>query len=130
MSVDTRLETANGARRAPLHPPMLAEQPRDEVSIRSLCVTIDRLTQLIERLLEREAAQVGKAAPMPRAYLTQRELQIARLIVEGLTTPQIAERLTLEQSTVKKHRSHIRKAVGTSERVGLAAKREEWEVAE
>ena len=39
--------------------------------------------------------------------LTERELQIVRLIARGLTTPQIAGALSLSPETVKWHRKKI-----------------------
>lgn len=39
--------------------------------------------------------------------LTQREIEIARLIIKGLTNGEIAEELCIAESTVKKHVSHI-----------------------
>lgn len=108
----------------------------------SLAATVQTQASSIDKLI---AALLGKsaitrdsaggawsepeapAAPSRRVYLTPRELEVARLIVDGLTTPQIATRLTLEPTTIKKHRSHIRKATGTSERAGLTATRETWD---
>jgi DNA-binding NarL/FixJ family response regulator len=46
-------------------------------------------------------------APPPAVPLTDRELQILRLIAAGATNRQIATRLHLSQGTVKNHISHI-----------------------
>jgi DNA-binding NarL/FixJ family response regulator len=51
----------------------------------------------------------AKAAPAPSGaepalqQLTRRELEVLRLVAEGLTTPQIAERLVLSTRTVENH---------------------------
>lgn len=39
--------------------------------------------------------------------LTNREIEVASLIAEGLTNPQIAERLKISTSTVDNHRTSI-----------------------
>lgn len=59
------------------------------------------------------------------ASLTPTEESVARLTVEGLTNPQIAERLFVSKYTVQTHLSHIFGKLGISSRVelaGLAAK--------
>jgi len=49
--------------------------------------------------------------------LTDRELQVLRLIVAGLSNPQIAEELFIAVSTVKSHVNHIYGKLGVSNRV-------------
>lgn len=59
------------------------------------------------------------------ASLTPTEESVARLTVEGLTNPQIAERLFVSKYTIQTHLSHIFGKLGISSRVelaGLAAK--------
>jgi DNA-binding NarL/FixJ family response regulator len=62
------------------------------------------------RLLERFAsaassadASYGKAL----AALTEREVEVLRLVAQGLSNREIAERLTLAEPTVKTHVSHL-----------------------
>ena len=52
--------------------------------------------------------------------LTGRELEIARLVVDRNTNPQIAARLFLSQKTVEAHLRNIFRKVGVSTRVELA----------
>jgi NarL family two-component system response regulator LiaR len=57
--------------------------------------------------------------------LTQRELEVLALIVEGLTNPDIADRLVVSRSTVKAHVSNILaklNASNRSEAVSIALK--------
>ena len=54
------------------------------------------------------------------AALTQRELQLARLVVDRKTNPQIAAELFLSQKTVETHLRNIFRKVGVSSRVELA----------
>ena len=53
--------------------------------------------------------------------LTPTELQVVRLVREGLTNPQIAARLFNSPGTVRAHMSHIFAKVGVSTRAELAA---------
>ena len=49
--------------------------------------------------------------------LTERELEVLRLMVEGCSNPDIAKRLSLSRSTVKTHVSHIMEKLGVNSRV-------------
>ena len=51
--------------------------------------------------------------------LTPRQIEVLRLMAEGLTTPQIAQRLRLSGKTVETHRGEIMKRVGIHDIVGL-----------
>jgi DNA-binding NarL/FixJ family response regulator len=61
-----------------------------------------------------------RAALQPPA-LTRRERQMLELVVEGLTNREIAERLYLAESTVKRHLSSTFKRLGVSSRREAAA---------
>jgi DNA-binding NarL/FixJ family response regulator len=52
--------------------------------------------------------------------LTERELQLARLVVDRKTNPEIAAELFLSQKTVETHLRNIFRKVGVSSRVELA----------
>ena len=54
------------------------------------------------------------------ASLTPTEVQIAALAAEGLTNPQIAERLFVSRSTVKTHLEHIYAKLDIAGRTELA----------
>jgi predicted ATPase/DNA-binding CsgD family transcriptional regulator len=56
------------------------------------------------------------------ASLTPTESQIVALVAEGLTNPQIADRLLMGRATVKTHLEHIFAKIGVSTRAELAAK--------
>jgi DNA-binding CsgD family transcriptional regulator len=53
--------------------------------------------------------------------LTPTELRVVELVAEGLTNPQIGERMFISRGTVKVHLSHIFAKLGTSTRAQLAA---------
>ena len=52
--------------------------------------------------------------------LTERELQVARLVVDRKTNPEIAAELFLSQKTVETHLRNIFRKVGVASRVELA----------
>ncbi|HEV7711195.1 MAG TPA: LuxR C-terminal-related transcriptional regulator [Asanoa sp.] len=53
--------------------------------------------------------------------LTPTELEVVRLVAEGLTNPQIGARLLMSRGTVKTHLSHIFTKLDTTNRAQLAA---------
>jgi LuxR family maltose regulon positive regulatory protein len=77
---------------------------------------------------EREAAAVrdalaelvGRPAPAPSG-LTPRERDVLRLLAEGLTNRQIAERLVLSEHTVHRHVTNILRKLGVPSRAAAAA---------
>jgi two-component system, NarL family, response regulator LiaR len=73
-----------------------------------------------------EAAQVLISATVTRSNnigndLTEREKEVLRLMIEGLTNNQIAERLVVSRSTVKFHVSSILSKMGVSSRTEAVA---------
>ena len=62
----------------------------------------------------------GKANRAGIESLTGRELQVARLVVDRKTNPQIAAELFLSQKTVETHLRNIFHKIDVSSRVGLA----------
>jgi predicted ATPase/DNA-binding CsgD family transcriptional regulator len=59
-------------------------------------------------------------SPAPRDVpLSQRELEIARLVADGLTNRQIAAGLTLSVRTIDTHLEHIRTKLGVQSRVQI-----------
>ncbi len=55
----------------------------------------------------------------PGGELSDREIDVLRLIALGLTNPQIAEELFVSVRTVETHRSHVYQKLGVSERSEL-----------
>ena len=54
------------------------------------------------------------------ATLSDRELQVVRLVAEGLSNKEISSRLTLSDKTVKNHISHILAKMGLTARTQVA----------
>jgi NarL family two-component system response regulator LiaR len=70
--------------------------------------------------LSPEAAQAlvetANQPPAPGPDLTERELEVLTLMVEGLNNTQIAGRLTVSPSTIKSHVSNILSKLGVTSR--------------
>jgi HD-GYP domain-containing protein (c-di-GMP phosphodiesterase class II) len=54
------------------------------------------------------------------AGMTEREVEVARLVAAGLSNPEIADRLVISRRTAEHHVQHIYAKVGVSSRAGLA----------
>ena len=64
--------------------------------------------------------RAGKAGGTPIESLTEREQQVARLVVDRKTNPDIAAELFLSQKTVETHLRNIFRKLGVASRVELA----------
>ena len=98
--------------------------------------TGERSVQLLSLLLpafKAGFARFGAACepglqPPPRsdgpapAALTKRQYQVARMIVAGMTDPQIAQELGISRNTVRRHSEAILSRLGLHSRSGLAAR--------
>jgi len=62
-------------------------------------------------------------APIPRerpAGLTERQVQVLRLVAQGLSNPQIAERLVISRRTAEHHVQDVYSRIGVSSRAAAA----------
>jgi DNA-binding NarL/FixJ family response regulator len=74
--------------------------------------------QVTRRLLDRFANEFDEARTPPTLdELTERELEILRLLAEGLSNAEMAERLFVGESTVKTHVSSILRKLHLRDRV-------------
>jgi DNA-binding NarL/FixJ family response regulator len=74
---------------------------------------------ITRRLVERFARRDSDTPAIPRdlSTLTARELEVLRLLAEGLNNAELADRLTVSEATVKTHVAHILAKLGLRDRV-------------
>jgi LuxR family maltose regulon positive regulatory protein len=81
----------------------------------------DYVARLLAALGE-EAELASRAMESLIEPLTERELEVLRLIVAGLSNPEIAEELFIAVSTVKSHVNHIYGKLTVENRVQAASR--------
>jgi DNA-binding CsgD family transcriptional regulator/predicted negative regulator of RcsB-dependent stress response len=95
---------------------VLVEAGRDEAAGRER----DRASALFGRLGCEERA--ARAERWGRGELTPRETEVLRLVADGLSDDEIAERLVLSPHTVHRHVANIRTKLRQSSRAGAVAR--------
>jgi DNA-binding NarL/FixJ family response regulator len=99
-------------------------EPREIVRAVNAALTGDMpLSPRIARLVVQRArttAAGGEAATVVAEELTERETEVLRLLADGLDNVEIAQRLYLSPTTVKRHVSSIVAKLGVSNRVQAA----------
>jgi DNA-binding NarL/FixJ family response regulator len=73
------------------------------------------VSALVKDYLERAT----RGEEVPKDPLTPRELEVTKLISEGLTAEEIAQTLTISKKTVDRHRANILEKLGMRNRVEL-----------
>jgi DNA-binding NarL/FixJ family response regulator len=79
----------------------------------------DRLARMALRRLASESAT---ASPATTTQLSERELDVLRLLARGATNREIADALTITPHTVKGHVEHILAKLGVSDRTQAAVR--------
>jgi NarL family two-component system response regulator LiaR len=75
---------------------------------------------ITRKLMEQVASQAGPTHPEQVEELTGRELQVVRLVAQGSSNHEIAEKLVISEKTVKTHISNILSKVHLADRTQLA----------
>jgi len=92
---------------------LLKEIPIEEVAdaIRSVWAGQSRISPSMASKLLTEFAAMSKASedkpPMPAPRLTEREMEVLRLVAQGLNNRDIAKKLFISENTVKNHIRNI-----------------------
>lgn len=84
------------------------------------------LSPEISRRLISQALGTSDATKTPIENLTDRELEIFRMIGEGLTTSAIANRLFLSTHTIDTHRENIKRKLAVSTAAELSRAAVQW----
>jgi DNA-binding NarL/FixJ family response regulator len=82
--------------------------------------------KLAAQLIRRLAGQPREASPQHTDELTQRELDVLRLVAEGKTNAEIAQALFISVGTVKVHVERIIDKLGVSDRTQAAVRAVEF----
>jgi DNA-binding NarL/FixJ family response regulator len=77
----------------------------------------DAAGAVLEAAGRRRARRRDKLRP---AGLSEREVEVARLVAAGYSNPEIADQLVISRRTAEHHVQHIYAKVGVSSRAGLA----------
>lgn len=86
--------------------------------VRGICGPLGAAPTLarVDALAQRLASEPG--TPRCPASLTRREVEILRLLPHGLSTPEIAERLSISPRTVQTHLTNLYAKLGVGGRAG------------
>lgn len=84
------------------------------------------LSPEMNRRLVEHALQASDATKTPIEQLTDRELEIFRMIGEGIKTSEIATRLSLSTHTIDTHRENIKRKLNVSTAAELSRAAVQW----
>ncbi|MDO8672098.1 MAG: LuxR C-terminal-related transcriptional regulator, partial [Dehalococcoidia bacterium] len=126
----TTLEMQFEAARSLLEQAVAATDVQPDLAIRAAqqsLATFERLdaqrhVERARRLLQRFGIStlVTRQPRLGGISLTERELEVAQLVAQGMTTAEIAKRLIVTQPTVNSHLQHIYTRLGIGSRTALA----------
>lgn len=85
-------------------------------AVRSVYQGKAALDPAVQRKLVDQLAGTGSSDLLPKNDLTQRELEVLRLMAQGYTNPQIAARLSVAEGTVRFHVSNVLRKLGMENR--------------
>ncbi len=102
---------------------LLKDTPRDEV-VKVIRGTVSGKVYLDPSVAGKVIEQVSNQSTQPLTMitdkLTEREIEVLRLLAKGLNNKDIAERLFLSEGTVRNHVSTILSKLGVSDRTQAA----------
>ena len=95
-------------------------QPIEEKAVYPIVDKEGRLTSTIELDLPEQGLIQAKQQTKLESLLTEREVQVLKLIAQGSTNTEIAEHLFISPHTVKTHVVHIYEKLGVNDRAQAA----------
>src|SRR4030042_2009905 len=102
---------------------LLKDTPREEL-VKAVRGTVAGKTyvdpSVAGKVLDQVSSRQTQPATLVTSKLTEREIEILRLIAKGLSNADIAERLFLSEGTVRNHVSAILAKLGVSDRTQAA----------
>ncbi len=99
---------------------VLKDDPPEQLiaALRTVAAGDALLSPAVTKRVVRQFARLPRRTPPDAvAELTPRELDIFRLIAEGLSNAEISQRLHISETTVKTHVTHILQKLGLRDRV-------------
>jgi DNA-binding NarL/FixJ family response regulator len=99
---------------------VLKDDPPEQLlaAIRTVAAGDALLSPAITRRVIQQFTRVGRPAPPPALQeLTERELDVLRLVARGLSNAEIGRELYIGETTVKTHVTHILQKLGLRDRV-------------
>jgi HD-GYP domain-containing protein (c-di-GMP phosphodiesterase class II) len=101
--------------REALSPEQAGEELRQQSSVGRL--DADAVSAVLEAVGQRPARRHREVRP---AGLSEREVEVLRLVAQGVSNPDIAERLSVSRRTAEHHVQHIYAKIGVSSRAAAA----------
>jgi DNA-binding NarL/FixJ family response regulator len=102
---------------------LLKDTPRDEV-IKAIRGTVTGKTyvdpSVAGKVLRQASSHQTQPASLITSQLTEREIEVLRLIAKGLNNKDISDRLFLSEGTIRNHVSAILAKLGVSDRTQAA----------
>jgi DNA-binding NarL/FixJ family response regulator len=108
----------------------VSKKQLDETLLTAIRRALEGKTYLSDALQARLAESYVRGRTLetdsPLHALSDRELQVFRLIGQGRTTRQIAEALSLSFKTIESHREHIKQKLAIESSAALAQRATQW----
>ena len=102
----------------PYRPPMASDEAANELRTEAQAGRLD--ADVVAAVLDGVGQRPPRQARSHAAGLSDREVQVLRLLAEGCSNPQIAARLHVARRTAEHHVQHIYTKIGVSSRAAAA----------
>jgi DNA-binding CsgD family transcriptional regulator len=99
-----------------------AVDPRDRTTLLTYARSLAEVDESASAASSGACPDPGQPPGSPSGHLSEREREVARLVVEGQTYREIGGRLFISAKTVEHHVSRMRQRLGASNRSDLLAR--------